>query len=200
MKVSMARSTVHEILEKEGFRRVLEPGSSEIWGKLGTDVIPFFAPDIIRKGRNIEVLGGVGVYLTNFESSWVERLNKHYPKKKFVYSSLLGSYLTNFKKFMAPPAFYQDPTSAEMLEKQWIRDIIHFLNDFPNDMDALLTGLGNGVVGSHPARLFLGHRVKWLAFLRWLEENSFKFSNTLHEMNHNRRIEPYEEIFQELST
>ena len=194
MNVKSVREALRDVLAREGLERIPAVMQPEFWGWPEMEVSQYFAPHVLRKGFGIQILGGVGVHVKEFEADWARRLKKHYPSKKTGNSFLFGRHLSNFKEF----------TSASVIDQRSdveseVNTILRLLTELPDDIHTLISDLTRGVVGPYESNRFLGHRVKWLAFLKWLKENSYKYPPALDELRQGWDIDPYETIFRELT-
>jgi hypothetical protein len=198
--VSFVQGVLREILHARGFERDVLGRGYESWQRHPRAVItPFFAPHVLRKGIGAQIHGLVGVNVVSFEREWRTRLAKHYPRATVYDTALFGCYVTNFEALRDPPTISQRAENALVVAESWVDAILNHADGLPDNMNALISGLVQGSVGPYPARMFLGHWVKWIAFLLWLRENSYEFPPSLYELNRNRRVDPYDAIYDELS-
>ena len=195
LTVKFVRDNLRHIMQEFGLKRGREVSGTERWERVGGEISPCFWPDIVRRG---EILGVVGIYVADFEIFWKDLLKKNMPKYD-GYSPLVGAYITNFEEFIVPPTIDERNEDALLQEREWLLKIIGFIDQFPNNFDQLFTELRQRQLGPIRGTNVHGHRVRWLAFIRWLHQSGIEFPPELEQANPSMRIEPFEPIFRELN-
>lgn len=195
MRVAVARVLVDDVLASNGYEHFGLTRAPKLWGRPGTDVVPYFLPHVLRRHGAARVMGMIGVYVPAFEATWLARLKRHGDRYR-GYRLLFGSQLTNY--LIDPPLFGNREDAAAALA-DWMATILGMVAALPDSLPQLLGDLEQGKFGPHPAVNFLGHWVHWLAFLHWLEAEGHDHTPNLRDLNGQRRIEPYEPIYRELT-
>lgn len=174
MKVAEAREMLRRELLERGLQTVRHPYSPKKWCRNLTDATPCFSPDVCRIRGRVYILGGIGVYVTEFEKLWHQLVKRYCPNDRWDNCDLLGCDLWSLKTFWNAPPIMSDTEEAILREKQWIDSILAAMDGLPNSLSTLLSDLKQGRVGIYSADMFGGNFIRRRAFLRWLRENSFE--------------------------
>mgnify|MGYP003671854639 CR=1 FL=1 len=173
MKVAEAREMLRRELTERGLQRIRHPYSPKMWCRSLTEVTPSFSPDVCRRGGGVYILGGIGVYVTEFERLWARLVKTYCPNDRWDNSDLFGSDLWDLGAFRNAPPVMSDSEAAVQREQQWIDKILFAMDGLPSRLPTLLLDLKRGRVGLYPLRSFGGNFIRRRVFLRWLAERGY---------------------------
>jgi hypothetical protein len=192
----MTHIELNSILAGEGLLPLKLRNQSQSWSLTKDGDRPYFSPEIIRKRGRINILGVFGFFVPAFEKAWDQVIYTLRAKNNIPNFHLYSLYLTNIPKFMDPPLLSSDDQAGQ---RAWISRIVDYqMSLLPRNLDEFLLFVDHGRVGSIDARRFIGHYVKWMAFLRWLSARGVGFPPSLGNAIPQGHVAPYEDVYDQL--
>jgi hypothetical protein len=196
MVIYMPRSTkiIKSIANFLNLKEEIRLDGRPIWVSSAGECAPFFEPDIKSRRGGIQVLGGIGLYITDFESSWKRLLDSSGFPKRFADTTLIGCYITNIPGLQRPPVFPSefDDEDLDQACLEWIDKISRVLIGLPKNLKEVENCIEKGEFSEIDIMRFIGHPVKWNYFAKWSSENNLPNSAQFASSVNLSRIEPYQ--------
>jgi hypothetical protein len=129
------------------------------------DVFKVFFPQYIGRHGGTMILGGIGIYFTEFENWWSDILDLFDNKRRKNDGCVLGIYISNFEPMWGAPAFLAADRAGI---DNWAKGIVELAHQICNPNDDLFDVVCRSKLAGIDIRAYFDHQIKVRAFNVWV--------------------------------